>query len=76
MERWNKQRRSEYTSKQHNMHMYMYIWSRDQTMSSIIINILGGLFLKGKCLFFLSVVFWKQNVQFDALENNKNQYYR
>lgn len=24
---------------------------------------------------FLSVVFWKQNVQFDALENNKNQYY-
>lgn len=43
-------------------------------MSSIIINILGGLFLKGKCL-FLSVVFWKQNVQFDALENNKNQYY-
>lgn len=64
MERWNKQRRSEYTSKQHNMHMY--IWLRDQTMSSIIINILGGL---------LSVVFWKQNVQFDALENNKNQYY-
>lgn len=55
--------------------MHMYIWLRDQTMSSIIINILGGLFLKGKCLFFFSVVFWKQNVQFDALENNKNQYY-
>lgn len=73
MERWNKQRRSEYTSKQHNMHMY--IWLRDQTMSSIIIDILGGPFLKGKCLFFKSVVFWKQNVQFDALENNKNQYY-
>lgn len=55
--------------------MHMYIWLRDQTMSSIIINILGGLFLKGKCLFVLSVVFWKQNVQFDALKNNKNQYY-